>query len=299
MLTFSKHPLAAWRRMDTDDTNAVGWIEFQDRCEQVNFVGNVAGAWRFLDQDSSGFISLAEFDSQSAAVLVSFHTWLETNFGSVKVAFTKLDRDGSMTLTTGELRRAFKRWHWDGDANLLYECLNVEAGPGSTNLSYHELSFLDSWELRLETLPEADCKDIKAAPRVLALQKSDSASLEWNQFRTRVSHEDGGETSAPPFNVNSSFDQDLKAGGRAPSKDLQRIDPPSIERSTSCPSLFLTKAVGILGSHHVVHRPFSAQNSGRRMPGPRCSDGSLNRRAIRRSPSSSCYFQHPGPYQRY
>ncbi|CAK0797739.1 unnamed protein product, partial [Prorocentrum cordatum] len=65
--------LKAWRGlMDKDNSNRLSWPEFCDACEEIGFDGDVAGAWCYLDDDLSGFISMREFDGESAALLESF-----------------------------------------------------------------------------------------------------------------------------------------------------------------------------------------------------------------------------------
>mmetsp|Transcript_60067 Transcript_60067/g.143083 ORF Transcript_60067/g.143083 Transcript_60067/m.143083 type:complete len:886 (+) Transcript_60067:152-2809(+) len=155
LLKVGGQPLHVWRRfLDTDDTNCVSWIEFENACEQVKFRGNVSGAWRCLDKDSNGSISLTEYDPPSADLLGSFKEWAEENFGSVERMFKAIDTDGSGQLSFPELRRACRNGRWQGDVRLLFDCLDIDSsgneriGGGDKKrrtLSYKEIAFLDAW----------------------------------------------------------------------------------------------------------------------------------------------------------
>jgi hypothetical protein len=113
----------------------------------MNFKGNIGAAWRWLDADLSGWISLHEVDPPSSALLHSFKDWADANFGSVRLAFQALDADGGGTLSFSELRRACRKWRWEGEVRLLFDCLDIDSdGPGRRQISVHEISFLDEWE---------------------------------------------------------------------------------------------------------------------------------------------------------
>lgn len=150
-----KHPLRAWRSLfDRDDSNQISWKEFQQACGTIRFLGNIGGAWRMLDADLSGYISMREYDFQSAQLLSSFKEWAEGNFGSVRLAFKALDADGSGTVSLNELKRVCNKLKWQGDVRLLFDCLDVDGardfsgeGVGKRSLSMQEVGFLDRWKM--------------------------------------------------------------------------------------------------------------------------------------------------------
>jgi len=143
-------PLKAWRQLDQDDSNNASWEEFEAMCDEVGFEGNRGGAWRMLDTDVSGAITLQEWHPESAELLMSFKTWMDNNWGSVKFAFQMLDTDNSGSVTFSELRRACKRRGWLGSVKPLFECLDIKMIPGERTLSYRDLRFLDHWEPALD-----------------------------------------------------------------------------------------------------------------------------------------------------
>lgn len=143
-------PLSAWRSMDDDDSNVVSWKEFEQVCNAVGFTGNRGGAWRYLDKDCSGTISLKEWHEESANQLASFKDFLDSEFGSVKLAFASIDTDNSGTVSFSELRRACKRRGWTGDVRSVFHCLGIRIARGHRTLSYKDLSFLDRWEPALD-----------------------------------------------------------------------------------------------------------------------------------------------------
>jgi len=140
-------PLRAWRKLlDTDDTNQVCWSEFERACRKLGFKGNVGGAWRHLDADNSGTISMREYDQESADLLSSFKEWAEYQFASVELAFKAIDADGSGSITLSELKRACRRFKWQGNVKLLFHCLDTDNDSERRTLQYKELEFLDAWE---------------------------------------------------------------------------------------------------------------------------------------------------------
>eukprot|EP00746_Dinoflagellata_sp_MGD_P163452 gnl/MRDRNA2_/MRDRNA2_91494_c0_seq1.p1 gnl/MRDRNA2_/MRDRNA2_91494_c0~~gnl/MRDRNA2_/MRDRNA2_91494_c0_seq1.p1 ORF type:complete len:781 (-),score=132.85 gnl/MRDRNA2_/MRDRNA2_91494_c0_seq1:157-2499(-) len=160
-----EHLLHAWRStLDTDGSNRVSWREFKTASEKLNFKGNIGGAWRWLDTDLSGWISLQEVDPPSFELLQSFKNWADANFGSVRLAFQALDADGGGTLSFSELRRACRKWRWEGEVRLLFDCLDIDSdGPGRRQISVHEISFLDNWEA-LDPILDAINQDRRRAP---------------------------------------------------------------------------------------------------------------------------------------
>mmetsp|Transcript_82656 Transcript_82656/g.267576 ORF Transcript_82656/g.267576 Transcript_82656/m.267576 type:complete len:834 (+) Transcript_82656:224-2725(+) len=144
-----KRPLTAWRRMDQDDSNSASWDEFVRICDDMDFQGNRGGAWRYLDRDTSGAITLWEWHQESAQLLSTFKDFLDSNFGSVKLAFDRIDTDNSGSVTFSELNRACKRRDYKGNVKVIFKCLDVCVLPGFRSLSYKDVSFLDSWEPEL------------------------------------------------------------------------------------------------------------------------------------------------------
>lgn len=135
--------LKAWRVcLDRDNSNHVGWDEFDGACRQLNFDGDRPGAWRWLDSDLSGFITLAELDPESSDVLSFFKHWADEEFGSVRSAFNVLDSDNSGAMSMKEFRRACTSYGYQGNSAQLFGSLDVD---GTGSLSLDEVGFIDSW----------------------------------------------------------------------------------------------------------------------------------------------------------
>merc|ERR1712232_174878 len=97
-----------------------------------------------------GTITMKQYDAASANLLASFKEWAEANFGSIASCFKALDNDFSGAITLNELKRASAKFNWDGDAHLLFDCLDVDRirdarSQGKRSISLSEISFLDSW----------------------------------------------------------------------------------------------------------------------------------------------------------
>lgn len=144
-----KHPLKAWRLLlDTDNSNNVSWIEFQEACQRIRFKGNIGGAWRALNERLASSISMKEYDAASADLLNSFKDWAETNFGSVRLAFKAIDVNNTGKLSYQELKRACQNLKWQGEVRLLFDCLDLDGKleGGRRFISMKEVQFLDEWE---------------------------------------------------------------------------------------------------------------------------------------------------------
>lgn len=158
------HPLAAWRQvLDVDDSNTISWAEFKSACTTVGFKGDIAGAWRAMDVDVSGSISMWEYDVESADLLTSFKAWVDQNFGSVRLAFKAIDRDGSNSVSLPELRRLCNELRWDGDVHEIFKCLDKGTNRdsngnaiGKRQLTIGDLLFLDRWKVEIATKEELE-----------------------------------------------------------------------------------------------------------------------------------------------
>eukprot|EP00929_Paragymnodinium_shiwhaense_P048191 TRINITY_DN24400_c1_g1_i1.p1 TRINITY_DN24400_c1_g1~~TRINITY_DN24400_c1_g1_i1.p1 ORF type:complete len:854 (-),score=162.62 TRINITY_DN24400_c1_g1_i1:40-2601(-) len=146
MLKIYDHPLRAWRNLlDVDNSNVVSWAEFQAACKKLKYTGPIGGAWRHLDEHLRGAISMREYDQETADLLESFKSWCDDRFGSVSAAFKVLDKDGSETLSLGELKKACRKLKWDLDVKLLFEALDVGGSGTSKSLTLKDVSWLDCW----------------------------------------------------------------------------------------------------------------------------------------------------------
>merc|ERR1711937_805610 len=88
LLKVYKTYVRAWRScLDRDNSNSVGYEEFEAAAKKICFTGDLPGAWRFLDDDLSGFISLHEIDVEASRVISEFKCWADTEFGGVRRVF--------------------------------------------------------------------------------------------------------------------------------------------------------------------------------------------------------------------
>lgn len=180
-LLFEKYglPLNAWRHLDTDGQNEVCWSEFIIGCKKVRFKGDIGAAWRFIDDDASGFISMKEFSPEHYELLMSFKEWAAGLYGSVGSAFKNFDKDGSGSLTYGELRRACQKGKWGGDVKALFDCFGMGTAPENASkrtMTTEQIAFLDSWPgeadedeeeeepVEAEVRPPSPKKQMSAAP---------------------------------------------------------------------------------------------------------------------------------------
>jgi len=146
-------PLNAWKQLDRDGQNELSWAEFLEGCKKVKFKGDMGAAWRFIDDNASGCISMKEFSLEQYELLMSFKEWASGLFGSVGNAMKNFDKDGSGSLTLGELRRSCQKGKWEGDARELFDCLFSglgKDGASKREMKTEDIAFLDSWPERDE-----------------------------------------------------------------------------------------------------------------------------------------------------
>jgi len=118
-------------------------------------------------------ISLKEVDASSGQLLQSFKEFVDEHYGSVKLCFESLDKDGNGILTLSELRRACKKLRWRGEVRVLFKCLDKDGGA---SVSMDEISFLDSWEPVLEE-PDSKQDGIPISPSAGSPATDTSARL--------------------------------------------------------------------------------------------------------------------------
>lgn len=162
-----KNYLKAWRAcLDRDNSNGVGWQEFEAAAKRIRFTGDLPGAWRALDANVNGIISLHEIDSEASIVISEFKCWTEREFGSARRAFKIFDYDNSLELSKGEWRKACMGFAYQGNSRALFDALDCD---GSGVLTINEMAFIDTWELSQaqlsEIYPEGKPPEEEAAPK--------------------------------------------------------------------------------------------------------------------------------------
>jgi len=137
------HILKAWfSELDTDNSNKLSWAEFHDACERLKLEGNMGAAWRWLDKDLVGWISLAAIDEESSNLLHSFKEWAESRFGSLPSFFKTVGSSTSTcALSYPELRVACRKFKWEGDAQVLFNCLT----KNGDSVTLKDVAFLSNW----------------------------------------------------------------------------------------------------------------------------------------------------------
>lgn len=136
--------LHGWRNVfDRDSTNCVIWHEFQSACKAIHGDIDVAGAWLALDPELRGCITFREIDDHVADALIEFRMWAHDEFGSVKAAFPILDKNNSDDLTFWEFRHACRNLGFTGQAQVVFDTLDVGK---KKRLKLKHIAFLDDWQ---------------------------------------------------------------------------------------------------------------------------------------------------------
>lgn len=270
------HALAAWRKLlDLDDSNSISWVEFKEAAEKVKWKGNVGGAWRHLDADLSGFVSMREYDVKSADLLASFKDWVDTNFGSVRLAFKALDGDGNNSISLSELRKACSGLRWQGDPRELFNCLDKDGqrdksgdNAGKRSLSLAELIFLDNW--KTEPVEED----------LASLELPDSAGSDLRQSHRRPHTPEVSSDGAKHGHRRGTH----RSGASSPPTMVTGID----NTTATCGNAMLRQSIGPVGPQRKSHLAHSRPGSQGSCGGdPRiCGKTNAVRQRVSVSPSS-------------
>lgn len=188
------HLLKAWRTlMDTRRENRVSWESFFEVFPS-QLKPQFAGVWRALDSNLDGWVTLAELDPVSHEMVYGFKMWVDTHFGSSRIAFDAIDGDGSGEVTLSELKRACRRLKWEGDVTLLFCCLDSVPYPIGMNKKQIAISrsqigiypkdveFLDSY--KSENADFSGSCPVKRRNVAGAESASESGSFQWGSRPT-------------------------------------------------------------------------------------------------------------------
>lgn len=133
----------AWRLLlDPPGEGRVAFVPFCKAARSMGFA-NVAILWKHLDLNSSGFITLDEWDPPAHRCLMELRQICIGEFGGTLEAFKfGMDANGSGTVTKDELLQFMKDFDFQGDLEVLWNCLDEDRGGFITA---DELKFLEGW----------------------------------------------------------------------------------------------------------------------------------------------------------
>lgn len=239
LLKVYKTYVRAWRSgLDRDNSNSVGYEEFEAAAKKIRFTGDIPGAWRSLDDDVSGFISLHEIDVEASRVISEFKCWADSEFGGVRRVFKIFSNSalhGTFELTSREFRKACMSYAYQGDSKGLFDALDANR---SGALTLNEIAFIDTWELSPaqlaeinqqrppeEPAPKPVKKEVKMTPRMLMLAlpkpsqqpSSNSLVLEPTVSENSLSHNPQTAVSPylPKLHTRLGLTEDFINGGRS------------------------------------------------------------------------------------
>jgi len=128
--------LRAWRMgLDTDGSGKLSFVEFCNAARAEGFAGNLKALWKEMDSDGEGFVSMAEFAPDVAALVDSFMKCLKHHGeGSIIKAWKKhLDTDKSGSVSKEEFIEAMGKMGFEGDAARVFRLYDIDGG-GAINL---------------------------------------------------------------------------------------------------------------------------------------------------------------------
>jgi len=128
--------LRAWRvGLDTDGSGKISFVEFCNAARAEGFSGNLKALWKEMGGGDDGFVSMAEFAPDVAALVDSFMKCLKHHGeGSIIKAWKKhLDTDKSGSVSKEEFIEAMGKMGFEGDAARVFRLYDIDGG-GAINL---------------------------------------------------------------------------------------------------------------------------------------------------------------------
>ena len=96
------------RRKDGDGDLSFG--EFCQGLAKIGYVGDVCSLWRELGGDVDNCLTLQAVDFSGAEIVGYFSNWCQATFSGPFEFFTKLDDDGSNSLTAEEFSEGLEQY---------------------------------------------------------------------------------------------------------------------------------------------------------------------------------------------
>eukprot|EP00931_Biecheleriopsis_adriatica_P042241 TRINITY_DN24084_c0_g1_i1.p1 TRINITY_DN24084_c0_g1~~TRINITY_DN24084_c0_g1_i1.p1 ORF type:complete len:633 (-),score=110.18 TRINITY_DN24084_c0_g1_i1:68-1966(-) len=189
----SGNPVRTWFIMDPEANMKMGARQFERKCMEMGFRGNIPALWKYIDRKGDGVVSLLELHPQSANELARFKLLIKQRFkDSAENAFRFLDVNRSGRLNRVLFQARLQGIKYNGKAAKLFEYLDRD---GLGHLTVHSFSFFDTWRLPLYTYHEPDQRKFNAVKDKLLevyqhplrawrkIEKEGSLTLAFETFR--------------------------------------------------------------------------------------------------------------------
>eukprot|EP00928_Gymnodinium_smaydae_P070800 TRINITY_DN54567_c0_g1_i1.p1 TRINITY_DN54567_c0_g1~~TRINITY_DN54567_c0_g1_i1.p1 ORF type:complete len:701 (-),score=121.39 TRINITY_DN54567_c0_g1_i1:76-2124(-) len=145
LLLKQHHTIArAWCHLDTERRGRISYMELCRACQRLGYRASVRTLFESLDVQRTGYVSLAEVDPETAALLESLAVCIWITCGTVDAAWTNVfNKRGAHRCTAHDFKMGCSFLGFPLDVDAAYEALNADLG--TTGLTRKEFGFLDLW----------------------------------------------------------------------------------------------------------------------------------------------------------
>lgn len=225
------NPVRTWFVLDPDANMKIGARQFERKCMEIGFRGNIPALWKYIDKSGDGVITLLELHTHSAMELARFKLLIRERFkDSIADTFRYLDSNRSGRVNRVMFVARMQTARFTGKAGRLFDLLD-RLGLGM--LTIQNLSFLETWRMPTYLYHQPDASRWKAMRDKLMevhrhplkawrkLDKDGSMRLSYEEFR-EIASDMARKMESSPSNANSGFprlESEVAAAWRAIDKE--------------------------------------------------------------------------------
>jgi len=153
------NPVRTWFILDPEANMKIGMRQFERKCMEIGFRGNIPALWKYADKSGDGIISLLELDTTSAMELAKFKVLIRERFRDVvPEAFRFLDTNRSGRVNKVTFIAKMQGLRYNGRAARLFDLLDRQ---GLGMLTVGQIMFLDIWRMPAYIYQQPDFKMLK------------------------------------------------------------------------------------------------------------------------------------------
>jgi len=191
------NPVRAWFMLDTEENMKLGQKQFERRCTEIAYRGQLSALWKYIDGDGSGTIGITEFHPPSAQLLAGFKVIMKDQFDdSLEEFFAFLDVTRRGRLNKTEFMVRMNKVGYTGPSGRLFDLLD-KRNVGT--ISEKDLGFMQRWRPPPfifsspdnDALREVKRRFLEMYPTPLrvwrrCLDRNNSMSLAWEEFADAI-----------------------------------------------------------------------------------------------------------------
>ncbi|CAK9041639.1 Uncharacterized protein SCF082_LOCUS24023 [Durusdinium trenchii] len=172
------NPARTWFKLDAEANMRLGMRQFERRCMDIGFRGNIPALWKYMDKRNTGVVSLLELHTVTAMELARFKLLIRERFrDSATEMFRFLDDNRSGRVNRVTFSARLQTLHYAGKSAKLFEYLDRQglkwtpSGRGGPRVS-EKSQTAEAANLKFEMIVRVVCGALgqnKPAPRLTRL----------------------------------------------------------------------------------------------------------------------------------